>query len=550
MSKQAIDAHIHESGGEASSEIELTLANIWSASHAKYPDRIAVVMDHRSVTYAELGAGAERRAREMLAAGITTGSPIGILLPNCIEYIEILLGAAMIGAIIVPMNIRYKSAELDHLIRDSSVSLIYTCSAIPDVVDFEALLQKTLPELKQAADASNLQLKSAPELRTILTIDDGGSVFLPASNIEPFAGKLENRSEAEQTLFLLYTSGTTASAKGCIISNAGMLSILQAMVERFALNADDVYWTPLPLFHLGGIASMIQILSVGGTLAAMSYFNVETAMDVFERYKPTVIFSQFPTITLAILGHPRFDGIDTDRIRLMFNVAPPDLQRSIQARIPHAPLCAGYGSTETIAICYSGPEDDEETRFLTCGRPLRGQSVKIVDPDTREELPLGTHGEIAVRGPGLFKGYWNATELTRTQHLSDGSFLTGDIGSLDVKGRLVYHGRLKDQLKVGGENVSALEVESFLMTHPAVKFAQVVGVHDEKYWEVPAAFLELEANATVTEAEMIEFCAGNIARFKIPHHVRFVTEWPMSTSKVMKYRLRDQLEAELSNQAI
>jgi fatty-acyl-CoA synthase len=185
-------------------------------------------------------------------------------------------------------------------------------------------------------------------------------------------------------------------------------------------------------------------------------------------------------------------------------------------------------------------------RFTTCGRPLPGWEIKIVDPDTRSELPCGSRGEIAVRGIGLFQGYFNEPEMTARQHLSDGFFLTGDAGSIDAEGRLAFHGRLKDQLKVGGENVSALEVETFLSSHPDVCLVQVVGISDEKYGEVPAAFVELKAGASIAPQEIVDFCQNKIARFKIPKYVRFVNEWPMSATKIIKYRLRELLEAELA----
>jgi acyl-CoA synthetase (AMP-forming)/AMP-acid ligase II len=286
----------------------------------------------------------------------------------------------------------------------------------------------------------------------------------------------------------------------------------------------------------------------GGTYVGMPHFEVEAALDLLETTPPTIFYPLFPTITLPLIDHPRFSAIDTGRMRYICNLAPPDLQRKIQQRIPHAPLIGAFGMTETCGtVAYGAAGDDEATRFTSCGRPLRGWEIKIVDPQTREILPAEAKGEIAVRGVGLFKGYLNDADLTARQHTADGFFLTGDVGALDAEGRLSFHGRFKDQLKVGGENVSALEVESFLATHPKVSLAQVVGAPDEKYGEVPAVFIELKQGETASEREIIDFCTGKIARFKIPRYVRFVQEWPMSATKIQKHKLREQLTAELSD---
>ena len=173
--------------------------------------------------------------------------------------------------------------------------------------------------------------------------------------------------------------------------------------------------------------------------------------------------------------------------------------------------------------------------------------VRIADPETDEELPVGEVGQILVRGPGLFDGYHGDPEKT-AEALRGGWLHTGDLGCVDADGRIAYRGRSKDMLKVGGENVAALEIEAFLQSHPAVKIAQVVGVPDPKYIEVPAAFVELDAEASAGEDDLIEYCRGTIAAFKVPRYVRFVDEWPMSATKIQKHRLREALLAELELQ--
>jgi fatty-acyl-CoA synthase len=216
--------------------------------------------------------------------------------------------------------------------------------------------------------------------------------------------------------------------------------------------------------------------------------------------------------------------------------------------MPHAVQISAYGLTECGGVvAFNELDDTLEQRVTTQGRPFAGIEVCAQDPD-RAVLPAGERGEICVRGYCLFDGYYKDPEKTAASFDRDGWFHTGDLGTVDATGRVSYQGRIKDMLKVGGENVAAIEIESYLATHPAVSIAQVVGVPDAKYVEVPAAFLELKPGASVTEEEIVAFCRGAMASFKVPRYVRVVTEWPMSATKVQKFRLRDLIVDELASE--
>ncbi len=218
----------------------------------------------------------------------------------------------------------------------------------------------------------------------------------------------------------------------------------------------------------------------------------------------------------------------------------------MQARMPHTTQITVFGMTETggsVAICE--PADTLALRSACSGRALPGNAIEIRDPETGETLPPGEPGEIVARGRGVFSGYFNDPEKTAASFYDGGWFRTGDLGIIDAQGRITFRGRLKDMLKVGGENVAAVEVEGFLATHPAINLAQVVAVPDEKYGEVPAAFIELAPGASASEQEIIDFCRDEIASFKIPRYVRFVDEWPMGATKILKYELRDLICTEL-----
>jgi acyl-CoA synthetase (AMP-forming)/AMP-acid ligase II len=292
---------------------------------------------------------------------------------------------------------------------------------------------------------------------------------------------------------------------------------------------------------------MVACASAGAAFLSDTFFEPVRALALVAGERATHLYPAYPPITQALLATPGFAEADLSFARAMLNVAPPDTLRAMQAAIPHAIQVSLYGSTEGGgAITYNSLDEDLETRVTTCGLPLPGCEVRVVDPETGEDVAADADGEILVRSFGLFEAYLNDPEKTAAAFDADGWYRTGDRGSLDESGRLRFLGRLKDMLKVGGENVAPAEIETLLMTHPAVLLAAVVGVPDARLEEVPAAFVELRAGSTVSAEELTAFCEGRVARFKQPRHVRIVTEWPMSATKIQKHVLQEQLLAELS----
>lgn len=262
----------------------------------------------------------------------------------------------------------------------------------------------------------------------------------------------------------------------------------------------------------------------------------------------TVAYPSFVTIMQDLISHPDFAATDLSSMRLMnsnFAVQPAWIKDAMVKAMPGIIHVGTYGLTEGAGtICTSRLSDDLETRTGRLGVPLDDWEVRIMDMETGRECAAGEQGEICARGPHMLSGYYNAPDKT-TESICDGWLHTGDIGSFDQNGQIMFHGRTKDMLKVGGENVAAAEIEAVLQSHDAVKLAQVVGIPDDRYVEVPTAFIELAEGANATEEELIVHCKGAIANFKVPRHVRFVTEWPMSTSKIQKFRLQKDLIAEL-----
>jgi acyl-CoA synthetase (AMP-forming)/AMP-acid ligase II len=302
------------------------------------------------------------------------------------------------------------------------------------------------------------------------------------------------------------------------------------------------------MFHMSAILPLLAATWSGATYITDTRFDAATALPQILAEQPTILFTAFPAIMAGILNHPDFDARRLARLRLVNNVAPPERLKLNMRALPQAVHVSAYGLTEASGVsCHGSAEEDEETRATGCGKPFDGVQMRVVDPATGAELPAAQRGEMQIRGYALFEGYYKAPERNAEAFTPDGWFRTGDLCAIDVNGVVSFHGRLKDVLKVGGENVAAMEVEAFLAAHPAVQLAQVVGVPDERLQEVVAAFIELRPGTHASAEEIIAYCRGRIASFKIPRHVRFVSEWPMSATKVQKFVLRERLVAELAS---
>jgi fatty-acyl-CoA synthase len=527
-----------------------TYAQIVQEAARRSPDTDALVFPDSRLTYAQLLERATWRARELQALGVRRGDRAGILMPNAPDIVEFLIGAALLGAALVPINTRFKPRELRHVITDAELTALVTTDDIDEHVNFKTLLYDALPGLRESEDPTHLELEVAPFLRGIALVGARGAPgFVDGPTLRELAAGYPEPPDgpsADDPALILYTSGTTAHPKGCMLSHRAIVLDAQGIAERFRIPADDRWWDPLPMFHAGALMLMSGVFVAGATFVSMARFDPDVAFDLIERERATVLYPLFPTITLTLMHHPRFADLDTSSVRVVTNVAPADVQRQIQDAFAPAVLMSAYGITELCGtLVFTELDDPLEARVTTCGTPLPGFDLRVVDPDSNLPLPAGVRGELVGRGPSRFDGYYNNPEQTSLAIDAEGYFHTGDLCSIDEGGRVWFHGRIKDMLKVGGENVAAIEIESYLATHPAIKLAQVVGIPDPRLLELPAAFIELVPGASLTEEEAIAFCKGEIAGFKVPRHVRFVEEWPMSATKVQKFRLRDQLIEEL-----
>src|SRR6202050_1840593 len=517
----------------------------------RYPDRAALIFPDSRRTYAQLVANAMRIARGLRAMGVRPRDNVGILMPTGPALVEVLFGGALCAAVAVLINARFRSAELAYVIENADLVTLLTTDAIAEQVNFVDRINAGLPALAARPDVERLRLAAAPKLRNVVLFGAPQPGFLTQARFEAGADSVPEIDMhrcrvsvcVRDPALILYTSGTTSQPKGCVLTHEAMVrtSIVLGK-DSFRLTYEDKVWSPLPLFHIAAACPLIAVFAVGGCYISMGHFDPGASLKLLREHAVTLIFAPFVTFLQALAYHPDFKKTDLSSVKLMnscFAAQPKSVGDIYRVAMPGTLQLGTYGMTEASGIVSTGHYGmDPELGYTRLGVALLGVEVRIVDPQTHADVPIGQRGEICLRGYSILSGYYRDAAKNAECFDADGWFHTGDIGSVDASGHVMFHTRLKDMLKVGGANVAGAGIEAQLTNHPAVKLAQVVGIPDAKYTEVPAAFIELNPGQQVSEAQLIELCRAETASFKVPRLVRFVTEWPMSASKIQKFQLR------------
>ena len=535
------------------------LGDMLLKSWDQFPDKEAIVFPSGRRTYDDVAKSVLMRARGLMGLGLGRGDHVGILLPSGTEFIETLFAVSMIGGVSVLMNARYRAPEIKYVVENADLVAVITNSESDDFVDFTARLTDAFPALAQNTDPLELSLEDAPKLRR-LVLHGGNSApgFIDQKNFERAAAGCDEANVHEarlsvrlrDTCMILYTSGTSDKPKGCLLSNEAICREASNLARnRWVFTEDERVWSPMPLFHIAAMLAMLGAIEVGGTFIGQPHFDPGESLRQIAAEKVTMVFLPFVTFHQAMIAHPDWDKTDMSSVRLMnscFSQMPQTVGDAYRAKMPHALQVGTFGMSEASGIVTTGGFDmDPELGFQSLGYPLKGIAVRIVDPESGKEAPVGGRGEVCIRGYNLLDGYYRDPVKTAEALDSNGWYHSGDIGSVDEHGHLRFHGRFKDMLKVGGENVAAAEVEAVLAAHDAVELAQVIGIPDARLEEVPAAYVKLNGGGDASEQELIAYVRERIASFKVPRHVRFIDEWPMSASKIQKFKLRQQLMAEL-----
>ena len=527
-----------------------TLGQTLEEIAGRFPDKSALIFKDQQISYRTLRERVQELAKGFLALGIGKNDKVSIWSGNCPEWVYTQLATALIGAILVPVNTRFRTSELEYILGQSDSTALLLMDSFLNI-DFGAMLREVCPEVRNASPGI-LQSARLPMLKHIIFLGDRkapgafslSEILRKAESIPD--EKLDSalaEVQPDDVIMLQYTSGTTAFPKGVMLTHDGVIRDGYYLGERQTLNSEDILFCPLPFFHVGGaVISTLSVLTHGAAMAFLETYDALESLKLVHKERCTAM-NGIETHFLMMYQHPDFYRYDVSSLKKGWAIGPAEVVRSVYQKMGLTQVLNIYGTSETSPnVTTTFVDDPLELRMAFHGLPHGETEVKIVNPSTGEPLPDGREGEICVRGWNVMKGYYKKPEETAKVIDPQGWLHTGDLGLIDPETRyLKFTGRFKEMLRVGGENVSAMEVESFLLTHPKVKQAQVIGVPDPRLTEVGMAFLELKEGMSATEEEILNFCKGKIANFKIPRYVTFVKEFPMTGSgKVQKFKLKEQ----------
>jgi acyl-CoA synthetase (AMP-forming)/AMP-acid ligase II len=524
-------------------ELPETIPAVVRRAAETFPSREALVDDRSRLTFPDLEAAALEAGRALIAAGIQPGDRVGIWAPNMTEWVVAALGIYHAGAVLIPINTRFKGAEVAYILNKAKVRLLFS------VTDF--LGTNYLKVLHSEVDA--------PSLETIVALGedtDGDAVswssFLgraqdvPPEEVEARSGKLS----ADDLSDILFTSGTTGQPKGAMLTHGASIRAYQAWSGVIGLEEGDRYLIVNPFFHAFGLkAGILACLITGATMIPQPVFDVDAIMARVAQERVTMLPGP-PTVYQSILDHPRLNDVDISSLRLAVTgaaVVPVELIRRMRSELTFKTIVTGYGLTEATGIAtMCRHDDDAETIATTAGRAIPGVEVRVVD-DAGEAVEVAQPGEVVVKGYNIMKGYLDDPAATGEAIDHDGWLHTGDIGTLDGRGNLRITDRKKDMFIVGGFNAYPAEIENIILQHPAIAQVAVVGIPDARMGEVGYAYVMLRPGKQVEPADLIEWCRARMANYKVPRHVKLVESFPLNaTGKVLKYQLREQARSALS----
>ena len=552
--------------------VNMTLGDLLDARADALPDVEALVYNYPELgitlrlTYSQYRAEVNRLARGLLALGIQPGEHIAVWAPNLPEWVLLELALAKIGAVLVTVNTAYRTAELEYVLRQGDIATLFMTRGYRGNSYLDSVYS-IAPELKNVDDPVKSELSSAalPRLKRVVVIDDWQRATSPEPGLLRYEQVLaladrvpdealrarQSSVSPEDVCQMLYTSGTTGFPKGVMLTHNNLLNEAHFAVRRSELWPSERYVTAMPFFHVAGcLGGVLYAMYVGCTLIPMVYFDAGKMLELFTIEKGTFSFC-VPTMLIAMLNHPRFLAGEFDLTSLRYistgaTPVPVVLMEEVKEKMG-ADCSVVYGMTETSgAVTSSVIEDSFELKAATVGFPQPHTEIKIVNPATGEICRLEESGELLTRGCLNMRGYYNMPEMTAQTIDSEGWLHTGDVATMGANGYFKIVGRTKDMIIRGGENLYPAEIEAFLMRHPKIAEAQVIGVPDSYMGEEAAALLRLKPDASADEAEIREYCRAGISKHKVPRYIRFVETYPLTSSgKVKKFELRELLVKEL-----
>jgi len=518
-----------------------------------------LVIPHQGVrwTYAEYRREIDRLATGLLALGLQPGDRLGIWAPNCYEWCLTQFASARIGAILVCINPAYRTYELEYALNKVQCRALITAESFK-TSQYLRMLQELAPELDSCVPGA-LEATRLPHLETVIRMGEAqtagmfnfGAVCELGTDVEyRRMAEIGARLSPDDAINIQFTSGTTGNPKGATLSHCNVLNNGKINGDMMRLVPGDRVCIPVPLYHCFGM--------VIGNLGCLTH--AATAVFPGEAFEPLATLKTVaeerctalhgvPTMFIAELDHPDFDRFDLSSLRTGIMAGAPcpvQVMEQVMGRMGIGEILIAYGQTELSPVSHiTAPDDAVDKRVGTVGKPCPYLETKIVD-DTNLVVPIGEKGEICTRGYAVMLGYWDDEEKTRETIDRGGWLHSGDIGVMDADGYVQVTGRIKDMIIRGGENVYPREVEEFLYSHPGIQEVQVIGVPDEKYGEQICAWIKCREGHVLTEQEVRDFCRDRITHFKVPRHIRFVEDYPMTvTGKIQKFKMRETMIEQL-----
>jgi fatty-acyl-CoA synthase len=519
----------------------------------KDPNREFMVYPDRDLrfTYSEFNERVNLFSKGLLEIGLVPGDHLGIWARNIPDWLTVAFATAKIGVVLVTVNTAYKSHELDYVIKQSDMKVLAIIDGFRDV-DYVQTVYELIPELK-SHERGKLKSKNFPFLKNVIYLGQEKHRGMYNSNELMLLGKHGNEEEFqkikssrnnEEVINMQYTSGTTGFPKGVMLTHRNILNNGYYIGERQKLSEKDRVCLPVPLFHCFGIVlGVLAVVTHGGTLIMVEIFDPLLVLAAVQKERATALYG-VPTMFIAEFTHPMFDMFDLSSLRtgiMAGSPCPIEAMKKVMEDMNMSEVTIAYGLTEASPVFTQTSVDDPiEKKVETVGTSMPHIEVKIIDPNTGETLEPYQNGEIICRGYNVMKGYYKMPEMTAEAIEKNGWLHSGDLATVDNEGYYTIVGRIKDMIIRGGENIYPREIEEFLYTMPGIRDVQVVGIPDEKYGEIVGAFIILEEKYTITEEDVRDYSMTKIARYKVPKHVFFVEEFPLTASgKIQKFKLKE-----------
>src|SRR5499426_2247639 len=550
--------------------IDLTLGDLLDRRADEAPGKEALVYNYPEIglelrlTYVQYHDTVNRLAKGLMAFGVEKGDHVAVWATNVPEWVFLQLALAKIGAVIVTISTNYRAAEVEYALRQGDISTLFLIEEHRRNNYLESLYN-VAPEIKTINDPLNATLSVAslprlkrailigPDPRQGLSLGSDGMTLVDRVSDDELKARQSSVKPRDVTM-MQYTSGTTGFPKGVMLTHYNLINQAHVSCTRGDLRAAERYVTAMPFFHIAGsLGGVIFCLYLGCALIPLITFDPLKNLELFEREKGTFTFA-VPTMLIAMLNHPRFAEFDLSTLRRLYTGATPvpvPLMERIKEKIG-ADCVIVFGMTETTgAVTQSFSTDSFELKSETVGLPQPHTSIKIIDPGTGETVKLGQSGELCSKAFSNMKGYYNMPEKTAETIDDEGWLHSGDLAVMRPDGYVNIVGRVKDMIIRGGENIYPAEIEAFLMRHPKIAEAQVVGIPDEFMGEEICAWIRAGQGEELTEDEVCEYCMAGISRHKVPKFIRIVESFPLTASgKVKKFELRERLIKELGLEGV